>query len=169
MSDTLAPSRASLVWRDRIESGAFTRSECNAWAQTVGRLVTGLPVRRRSDLTATEADELMSMMDRRPRGVTLAPADTVRGLDWLHRYGQHLDTASGAALSCPCQGLPPWTPITFDGRCETDEHGDWITPVWTVYGPGGTFHYWWRSTWREDGAAGFRRPGGGFGEWSYAR
>lgn len=169
MTTTLAPSRAFRTWRDRIDSGTFTRSQAQAWANTAGYLLAGETPRKRCNLTAEEAMRLADMLGSTP--VALDSADTARGLDWLTRHGRWLADRMGAVDSFPVAELASFDRFTFDGSAEVDDSGGihgarWAVPVWTVHlTDGRTLRYWWRTTWREDSMAGFSRPGGGFGDW----
>lgn len=138
-------------WRDRIDSGTFTKSEVNAWCGRSGiaeMAHTGRPPFHVTNMTVTEACQLDDRLYARG-GVFLTPEHTTEGIDWALCASRKVreQFPSGYLEACSLRE------VTFkfiDGYCETVAGSARlaITPRYDVtYGAGeaaGRFRYTWR-------------------------
>lgn len=77
------PTSIFRTWQKRLESGVFTKSQCQQWARVIVPLTQDREPRgHRTNLTADEADVLMVHM-RNAGGMRLTDEHTAQGLSWL--------------------------------------------------------------------------------------
>lgn len=95
-------------WCKRIDSNAFTMSECRQFAQAVLPLSEDLPAGgKRTNLEPHEARALRQRIWNLG-GIRLDEATTKVGLDWLRRYGTK-------TLGIPAEAIDHFDHFTFEG------------------------------------------------------
>lgn len=115
------------TWRKRVESGTFTKAQCNRWAKVGSRLAFGDEISQWTDtgnLTADEAAEINRLI-RLAGGMRLTEEHDRQGREWLRQYGvKRLGITKEMAEQVDhftYDGLnrlsrPVWTVHTTDGR-----------------------------------------------------
>jgi len=118
------------TWCKRIESGTFTKSQCQQWAKAVVPIARGWrPEGKATVLTPNEASDLMTRMEQTERGgVTLTTGHTRQGVEWLRRDGTVLST----------EELDKFSYFEFRGEMDYMDWGTYFTPQ----GPRGCIPVW---------------------------
>jgi hypothetical protein len=116
------------TWDGRIESGVFTKSQCQAWARTVLPLVQHGTTRAKTSLTTGEALLFAAKIDERG-GMRLTDEHTAQGLAWLDRY------ASKRLPTIPSDWRERFSHFLYmgDGQ-DYGRSSDWrqYVPVWRI-------------------------------------
>lgn len=150
------------TWCDRIDSGIFTKGQCQQWAHAVYALsVDEMPSGATTKLDNAEARQLRTRLRENPVGLT--SDHTAQGLDWLRKYaskrlpnlpadvyGERFSrfVFRGEAVDCTAgQGWrtfysPVWRIITTDGAAWDYYATAWQggrlgDEAWEVCGPDG--------------------------------
>ncbi len=118
----MSDSQIFKTWMNRIESGIFTKSQCQQWASAVVPLSNGdRPRGKATRLTPSEARQLRSAIVRRGGG-KLTVEHTNQGMRWLGNGGAE-------RVGLPSDWLARFRGFYFDGRSVN------IQPNWGVYVP----------------------------------
>lgn len=122
MTTKRATSSVFRSWRKRVESGVFTKAQCNQWAKAGSRLAFGDEIpqwQSTGNLTADEASEINAMI-RYAGGMRLTEEHDRQGREWLKRYGVKV-------LGVTSQMVDTIDHFTYDGLNRLSR------PVWTVH------------------------------------
>lgn len=135
-------SRISRTWRDRIESGVFTKAQCQQWAAAVVPLSKGEhPGGKSTVLTPDEAWELRDLMIARG-GVRLTAEHIDQGQRWIARHKAE---------------FPEWVTerfshFTYDGKATDvqplNPYRSQYVPVWTIHGLDGQWLRYTATAWQ---------------------
>lgn len=141
------PTNAFRTWQNRIDSGVFTKAQCNQFAAAVSRLAMELEPRgRRTSLTLDEARNLRTLLRERG-GVALTPSHRAQGYEWL-RNNYH-------RLNIPSEVVENFSHFTFQG--DLQRVGPHLSyPMWRVHMIDGRAIDYYYSPWQAFGEGGWR-------------
>lgn len=133
------------TWRERIESGVFTKAQCNQWAQAVVPTAYGeSPRGKKTNLSQEEAEKLVTLMER-GEGVSLTTEHTEQGIAYLRRYG-------AKKIGIPQEYIDAWESFTFQGRTASEDFGS-HTPVWQFTTTTGYEIAYYTTSWQSGNAS----------------
>lgn len=148
-------TKAFDTWEARLDSGRFTKGQCDAWRNTVCALADGeIGGGHRTNLTIDEAELLVA----RFTPMLLTEEHTAQGLAWLEKYGYR-------ELSLPRErieaGFRHFT-LADVHSVYTGQFHNVRTPVWGIHlADGSEIRYEW-GAWQS-------APGGSWWEVQRAR
>lgn len=148
---TATATRSFKTWTNRIESGVFTKSQCNQFSSAVARIAQGMnPHGKEIVLTAEEAEKLVEAIHE--HGVRLTDEHTQQGLDWLRKYGQKV-------LDLPSDALDLFSHFSYHGGVETyGPYDNGSLPLWRINLSDGRAIDYYNAAWQG-------RPGEGLHGW----
>lgn len=130
------PTKSYRTWRERLESGRLTKSECQQFAHAIVRRHLGLTPRgRHINITPEECDQLVCQIRANP--VSLTPEHTAQGLAWLRDRGVK-------ALDMPPETVTAFSHFSWDGTVALGNY-----TVWTVHLTDGRVVRYWNATWQD--------------------
>lgn len=132
------------VWQDRIDSGTFTKGECQQFTNYIARAAEGLQTYgRRTNLTGDQCCDLLRKLVERG-GVRLTSTHSDQGLTWLRKYGHKI---FGAELAADI--VANFSHFLYLGDIRT--YGQWrngTLPVWRIVLTDGRIYDYWNAAWQ---------------------
>lgn len=135
------------VWLDRIDSGRFTKGQCQQFTSSAARLARGYDARgKRSNLSPAEARALVEALHVRG-GVLLTPEHFAQGEEWLHRYGPKV-------LGVPAEIVDRLRFFTYRGDVHLDpEYPGSTLPIWRAHLSDGRAFDYYNAAWQANPSA----------------
>lgn len=139
------------TWKDRIDSGRFSKAQCQQWAQAVVPLSKEMrPGGKSTNLEPHEARALREMLWNRP--VLLEPEHTAQGFAWIERYGVK-------KLGLPADAIDNFRHFSFRGDADVNYQGDMArgaTPIWHIHTTTGNEYIYAIDAWQSGGTGWWR-------------
>jgi hypothetical protein len=141
------------TWVQRIQSGTFTKSQCQQFATAIATRANGeRPGGKNTNISNEAAKTLCNIIAANP--VRLTEEHEIQGCKWLLKYGKkvlqlppdvmdhfdHFEFSGRATIASWRGGVPVWDIITDDGRTIHYSVAAWQTT--TSHSP---WNQWWEA------------------------
>ena len=135
-------SRIYREWVRRIESGVFSKGQCQQWAAVVYPLSESIEPRgKRTNLKDWEARELCQMLWDRG-GVSITADHSAQGVAWMQ--------SKRVRDTFPAWALEEFEKFSYQGDAADIGHGGWpqYIPVWRVHARDGRWLDYYNGSWQ---------------------